>query len=56
MQDLQFKLTGYASSICPVHPHNAVARSSADIPRHAERVSSGDLSRAMWPGLRQRGF
>ncbi|CAL5222030.1 g4321 [Coccomyxa viridis] len=56
LQDLQFKLTGYASSICPVHPHSAVPRSSADIPRPSERMSSGDLSHVMWPGLRQRGF
>lgn len=55
MQDLQFKLTGYASSICPMHPHTA-ARSSADITRPSERLSSGDPGHTMWPGLRQRGF
>ena len=54
-QDLQFKLTAYASSICPVLQHHSAPRSSGDFP-WPERTPSGDLSHVMWPGMRQRGF
>jgi hypothetical protein len=54
-QDLQFKLTAYASSICPMLQHQSAPRSSAGCP-WPERTPSGDLSHVLWPGMRQRGF